>query len=232
MRPDILWYLKHQARALFAPRPSDEQAQIFAMAGWSDGVDLSAWQGAVDFAKLKTKVQFAYLRAGYGNNYFDPRCNEYRAGCKANGIPFGLYWFVVPGKSFALHAQNFYKVWLADPGSLPPAFDVEVNGGLNKTKLESWLKKMYNEFNRLSGLPLSSEMTYTSPGFLNKSLGLTNWMKWTQLWVAHWTTAPAPIIPWEWAVPNKTWVKWQYSARGIGKDYGVSSRWVDLDRGR
>ena len=232
MRPDYFWYLKHQVRALFERRPSDEQAQAFAMDGWTRGVDLSAWQGAVDFAKLKTMVDFAYLRAGYGNDYLDPRCNEYRAGCIANGIPFGLYWFATPGKDCKKHALNFYTRWHADPGSLPPVFDVEVSGGLNKTKLESWLKKMYDEFNRLSKLEYADEMTYTSPGFLNKSMPLTNWMKHTQLWVAHWTTAPAPIIPWEWAVPKKTWVKWQYSARGVGKNYGVSSRWVDLDRGR
>src|SRR3989304_947834 len=93
------------------------------------GVDLSYWQGAVDFAKLPTMVAFAILRAGYGNDFIDPRLDEYRAGCKAHNIPFGLYWYAKPGKDFGKHALNFFLVWDDDGGQLPPVFDLEESGG-------------------------------------------------------------------------------------------------------
>jgi GH25 family lysozyme M1 (1,4-beta-N-acetylmuramidase) len=194
------------------------------------GVDLSYWQGAVDFDKLAGMVDFALLRAGYGNDFIDPRLEEYRQGCIAHGIPFGLYWYAKPGKDFSKHALNFFSVWEDAPGAIYPVFDLEENGGLAKTALESWLYKMYSAFNGLSGNQYPDDMTYTSPGFANTNLPLTNWLKRTVLWVAHWTTAGQPTIPNEWAVPGFTWRFWQWSATGKGSDYGVSSRYVDLNR--
>lgn len=227
MKPDSVWHAKRLIKQAANSITLNMQVE-----GYPLGVDLSYWQGAVNFPKLASKVQYAYLRAGYGNDYFDTRCDEYRAGCKANGIQYGLYWYVKPGKSFKAHAESFLTKWMQDPGELPPCFDLEESGGLDKMGLESWLKKMYDYFNTVAHLDYAGVMTYTSAGFLDRAIGLTNWLKWTQLWVAHWTTAPQPLLPKEWSVPGFTWRNWQYSATGKGSDYGVSSRYVDLDRGK
>ena len=194
------------------------------------GVDLSSWQGKIDYDKLASQVDFAFVRAGCGNTYHDPRCNEYRKGLRQVNVPFGLYWFVSPGKDFRKHALSFCDIWSDDPGQLSPVFDIEETGGLTKSKLESWLRKMYDAFYLFSELELKDTITYTSPGFLNKALPLTNWMKLTQLWVAHWTRHPHPIIPEEWRVPGKDWRFWQYTNLGVGSDFGVSSAHVDIDR--
>jgi lysozyme len=231
MPPDTLYHTKRLLTQAY--QSVAERADVpMVVEGYRQGVDISKWQGNVNFVKLKSKVSFCYIRAGYGNDYIDPRLNEYRRGCHANNLAFGLYWFVTPGKDWRKHALNFYTIWHEDPGALPPVFDLEQSGGLNKTKLESWLKKMYDSFCGLSGKEYQDLMTYTSPGWCNKSLPLTNWLKLTQLWVAHWTTRPQPIIPNEWAIPGKTWTYWQYSSTGKGSDYGVQSSKVDLDRGR
>lgn len=235
MKPDIFWHYKHLFKQFIQDikyRVKRVDVQAFVATWEIVIVDLSMWQGKIDFAKLATKVDAVIMRAGYGNDYFDPRVDEYRRGCREYGIPFGLYWFVKPGKDFRKHAENFYIKWSEDPGNLPPVFDLEDRGGLNKTALESWWQKMYNRFVEKSGLTMEYIATYTSPGFLNNAIGKTNWLKNTLLWVAHWTTAAQPIIPKEWLeiVNPKTWKFWQWSATGKGSDYGVSSRYIDLDR--
>jgi GH25 family lysozyme M1 (1,4-beta-N-acetylmuramidase) len=233
MRPDTIWHYKHLFKQFILDIKSRiNKVNIQALAAsWEVViVDLSYWQGDIDFAKLATKVDGVIIRAGYGNDYFDPRVDEYVRECKKYKIPFGLYWYVKAGKDFIKHAENFHIKWVENPGNLHPTFDLEESGGLGKTALESWWQKMYNEFMRLSGLSLEKIITYTSPGFLNRVIGLTNWLKLTLLWVAHWTTASQPLRPNEWLVPNKPWKLWQWSATGKGSDYGVSSRYIDLDR--
>ena len=233
MQPDTLWHYKRLAKQVAADligRLKRVELEAEA-AGYPQGVDISYWQSDIDFAKLATKAQFCYIRAGYGNDFVDPRLGEYRAGCTANGIPFGLYWYVKPGKDPIKHAGKFFAQWRADPGELEPCFDLEESGGLGKSALDSWLAKMYGEFTRLSGLDYSGLMTYTRASFLDPALGQNGWLKHTNLWVAHWGTTN-PIIPMEWAIPNKTWAVHQYSGTGKGSDYGAASRYIDLDRGR
>lgn len=233
MKPDLFWHYKHLLKQIFTDfKNRIKKVDIPALAlTWEVvGVDISAWQYPVDFAKLEKMVNFAIIRAGYGNDYFDPRMGEYIKGCEEYNIPYALYWFVKAGKNPDLHAQNFHAVWKLKPGKIYPVFDLEDSGGLGKSAFDSWLRKMYDKFMRLSGLPFDKVMTYTSAGFLDRALGQNGWLKLTWLWVAHWTTAPSPIIPKEWSIPGKTYQFWQWSATGYGKLYGVSSRYVDLDR--
>ena len=200
--------------------------------GWEvTGVDISRWQGGISNPeKFASMVDFAIIRAGYGDNYIDPRLDEYRQVCHDQNIPFGLYWYATPSGGWAYHARSFFDAWRVDPGALPPDFDLEETGGLSKASLESWWKKMYSAFNSLSGLSISRELTYTSPGFLNRVINLTDWLRQSSLHVAHWTIAPQPEIPNEWASVGRTWAFWQWSAIGRGADYGVASRYIDLNR--
>lgn len=58
------------------------------------GIDISEWQGKVDFAKVKSKVDFAILRLGYGDDLprqDDKKFNEYVAECEKFNIPYGVY---------------------------------------------------------------------------------------------------------------------------------------------
>lgn len=221
-------------RANFAYYPisvSRTSAAIAAeVADWTvTGADLSYWQGAIDWPRFASKVNFAYLRAGYGNDYTDPRLTEYMRGCADHGIPFGLYWYVKPGKDWRKHADNFAAY--EEMGALPPVMDVEETGGLDKQALAGWLEKLVNRYEEVSGRELA---IYTSPGFWNSNLPMTNWAKNRSLWVAHWTGAQQPTLPNEWVAINqpKTWTFWQWSAGGNkqGATYGVSSTDIDLNR--
>jgi len=221
-------------RANFAYYPIGEPTRalpftnaLTIVPAWSVvGADLSYWQGAVDFAKLATKVNFVYLRAGYGNDTIDARLVEYINGCNAHGIPYGLYWYVKPGKAWDKHADNFARY---SSGDLPPVMDVEETGGLDKQALAGWLEKLVNRYEGVTGKQLA---IYSSPGFWNANMPLTNWAKNRRLWVAHWTTAAQPTLPAEWVNINqpRTWTFWQYAVPSLGSEYGVSSAKIDLNR--
>ena len=190
------------------------------------GADLSYWQGAVDFGKLASKVNFAYLRCGYGNDSIDPRALEYINGCNDNGIPFGLYWYLKPGKDWRRHVDSFANK--SHLGALPPVMDVEETGGLSKQDLVGWLEKFVAHYEQASGRQLA---IYTSPGFWNTNVGKTNWARNRKLWVAHWTTRAAPTLPAEWVDINqpRPWTFWQYGVKNVGAEYGVSSSKLDLN---
>lgn len=66
---------------------------------FAKGIDVSQWQGKINWAKVKAAgVQFAILRAGYGDTISYPAQKdetfEYNyAECKRLGIPVGAYWY-------------------------------------------------------------------------------------------------------------------------------------------
>lgn len=58
------------------------------------GIDVSQWQGTINWSQVKGKVDFALIRAGYGDTLSYPKQVDWQyaanyAGCKANGIPVG-----------------------------------------------------------------------------------------------------------------------------------------------
>ena len=193
------------------------------------GADFSKWQGKVDWSKADSQISFAYLRAGYGNSTMDEQLAANATGCRQYGIPFGLYWFVTPDKDWRKHADNFAVAYNAAGGDLPPVLDAEVTGGLDKQALAGWLEKFTLRIEAEIGKQLA---IYTSPGWWNQNMPMTNWAKNHKLWVAHWTTAAQPTLPDEWVAINqpRTWAFWQYTAKGEGALYGAESKSIDLNR--
>lgn len=65
----------------------------------TSGIDVSKWQGEIDWQRVKNAgVQFALLRAGYGDALSYPyqidETFEYNyAECKRVGMPVGAYWY-------------------------------------------------------------------------------------------------------------------------------------------
>lgn len=62
----------------------------------TNGIDVSKHQGGIDWGKVKAAgVGFAIIRAGFGRDISqkDPNFETNYAGCKANGIPCGVYWY-------------------------------------------------------------------------------------------------------------------------------------------
>lgn len=64
----------------------------------TSGIDVSQWQGNIDWAKAKSSIDFALIRAGYGDTLSYPRQidTQYErnyAECKRLGIPVGVYFY-------------------------------------------------------------------------------------------------------------------------------------------
>ncbi|EPR07776.1 glycoside hydrolase family 25 protein [Ruminiclostridium papyrosolvens] len=67
-----------------------------------NGIDVSKHQGVIDWNKVKAAgIEFAILRAGFGNNNIDEQFKRNISECNRLGIPVGVYWF-----SYALNAEN------------------------------------------------------------------------------------------------------------------------------
>lgn len=205
-------------------------AHVASLQAWPvTGVDLSVWQGDVDFSILASKAQFVVLRYAYGNTYVDPRLDQYYKGASDNKMAVMGYHYVKPDKSWDTHAKTMASL-LANYPALFAWMDAEESGGLGKTALESWYYKyLYNGLAPRIGYRAG---VYTSPGFWNANLPRTNWAKLHKIWNAHWTSLSQPILPYDWIDINnpRTWTLWQWSSKGPGKEYGVSSTYIDLNR--
>lgn len=58
------------------------------------GIDVSQWQGTIDWNAVKASgIEFAMIRAGFGNNNIDKQFARNIAECNRVGIPCGVYWF-------------------------------------------------------------------------------------------------------------------------------------------
>lgn len=62
------------------------------------GIDVSQWQGTIDWGKVKPQIDFALLRAGYGDtlsypNQIDTQFSRNYSECKRLGIPVGVYFY-------------------------------------------------------------------------------------------------------------------------------------------
>ena len=64
----------------------------------TSGIDVSQWQGTINWSQVKGKIDFALIRAGYGDTLSYPKQVDWQyeanyKGCKANGIPVGAYFY-------------------------------------------------------------------------------------------------------------------------------------------
>lgn len=192
-----------------------------------NGDDISVYQGAINWPVHAGKVDFSIIRFSYGNKGIDTRAEENVIQAREHSKPHAGYHYLKPALSWKENAANFAAMHSSLGGKIFPVGDLEESGGLNKTGLESWVYKWWNETEQKIGREVAC---YTSAGFLNTAMGLTNWLKNKKLFVAHWTSAGAPQLPNEWAIAGRNWTFWQHKIYKPGSDYGVQSGAIDLDR--
>jgi GH25 family lysozyme M1 (1,4-beta-N-acetylmuramidase) len=200
--------------------------------GYIEGIDISHWQGTIDWVQVAAAgKRFAFMKASEDLDYVDPTYATNRAQAKANGLYVGAYHFARPGTAAddaVAEADHFVDSALPKSGELLPVLDLETNGGLSVTELQAWVKAFMARVYDRTGLRAA---IYVSPSFWSNSMGNTGWFAangYTTLWIAHWTTGPAPTLPASnWG--GRGWTFWQYTSSGTVP--GISGR-VDLDRYR
>lgn len=119
-------------------REDIEPIATFSIPQWPDnatgwGIDVSYAQGQIDWAKVKAAgCDFAILRCGYGSGGNDRQFKKNVEGCKANGIPFGVYLYSYAWDAgIAKQEADWTLKVLSDAGvkpsdlSLPVYYDLE-----------------------------------------------------------------------------------------------------------
>jgi GH25 family lysozyme M1 (1,4-beta-N-acetylmuramidase) len=224
-----------------------------------EGIDVSQFQGVIDWSQVAASgKQFTFMRASRTNLDKDPTFETNAAGAVAAGLLVGPYHFVLPN-SFGeagpetdpiADAQKFYAAagHIMTTGYLPPVIDAEAGSTLGKAELSRWVNKFSDEIVRLTGVtPIVYANSNYAKNFLDETVSATH-----ALWLARYNAGndPTQVDPQvtqpetpsgypnaygSWNEPvggppsNDSWSFWQYSSRGDGPSFGVSSTFLDLD---
>ena len=190
------------------------------------GIDVSHWQGAIDWPVVaQSGVKFMFCKATEGIFYNDRSFLSNVTGAKSAGLKVGAYHFYEPSAPGDQQAKAFLDAVIGLALDLPPVVDVEkwdakflLPGNKKKftDSVHSWLVSVQA---KLKTVP----MVYTRSSYWDNAIGVAGWEKQYPLWVAHYTTAPKPMIPKAW----DTYLFWQHSSKGTVP--GIAGP-VDLDR--
>ena len=196
----------------------------------TEGIDVSHWQNTIDWTQVAAAgKRFAFMKASEGTTLADPTYATNRSQAKAVGLYVGAYHFArpdrTPGDAVA-EADYFLAMSQLEAGDLVPVLDLEDAGGLSPAELQEWVKGYLGRIYERTG---AHAMIYASPTFWKNAMGDTTWFAtngYGMVWVAHWTSGPAPTVPAQnWG--GTGWTFWQYTSSGSVP--GISGR-VDLDR--
>lgn len=179
-----------------------------------NGIDVHDGQGYVAWGTVADRSQFAFIRGAYGDRP-DGRYQDNYEGCKANGIPVGLYHFFRVTRDPQKQADvmcNVLQTVRFGTGDLSPVIDVEDNphydgpwnpadNGRYIAGLQLWLSQIAHTF------PTCHPIVYTRSTFW-QTIGNPGGFSQYPLWVAHYTQNPQPLLPRGWS----TYAFWQFSA--------------------
>jgi lysozyme len=182
------------------------------------GIDVSAWQGTIDWEKARANgAAFVFIKAS--QQLFADRCfSDNWHGSRAAGLPRGAYHYLTWDAPPGAQAHFFTRLLKDDPGELYPVVDYEESAGC-PLQAAARLRVFIEEVEAILAQPC---MVYTSPGFWQAHGSQDAFFGSRPLWLAHWgVERPAIPLPW------KAFAFWQFTSKGDGAAFGVSSRGVD-----
>lgn len=185
------------------------------------GIDVSEHNGNIDWSKVKSNIDFAIIRAGYGQNNIDKTAIQNINGCKNNNIPFGLYWFSYALSEEMAKKEADYVCDIADKyrPNYPICYDWEYDSDNYAKKkniniTNETRKKFARAFlNRVEERGYYA-MIYTNIDYLGK--GFNELLSRYDVWLAQWGVNS----------PSKSCGIWQSSSSG--KVSGIATN-VDID---
>ena len=185
------------------------------------GIDVSKSQSTVTWPSVAgAGYVFAFIKATDGQDYVDPDFQANWTGAARAGLLRGAYHFFRAEDSPEVQAQFFWSTVSgtgAGAGELPLVVDIDESMSQTNSVVLSNLAQFLQDLAKLSG---RQPMIYTYSSFWN-GLG-SNAFSDYPLWIAEYTSAPAPTLPNGWT----TWAFWQYSQNGTVS--GITGD-VDLD---
>ena len=178
-----------------------------------DGPDVSGYQhpngASINWTKVAAEGhEFAIVKATEGTSYVNKYFAADYSGIRKAGMVRGSYHFARPAYPIAKTALAQAKFYVAHLGSvtttktLPPALDLEVDGGLGRTALIAWAQNFLLDVRNLTG---RTPMIYTYPWFWQVALGDAPAFKRYPLWMAayHGTTPDAGATLWQYTAGAK-----------------------------
>lgn len=185
------------------------------------GIDVSEYQGTIDWGKVaQAGISFAYIKATEGLTLVDNMLAQNFSNAKQAGILRGAYCYAHPGAGSAVAQANYFVETLKSHGGfgeLPPALDLEDNGGLDSAALTTWVEDWMNQVQHATG---KKPILYTYPAFADSNLQ-SSLAQNIPIWIANYgVNEPENAAGWS------TWTFWQYSDTGAVP--GITGN-VDLD---
>ena len=156
------------------------------------GIDVSFWNGDINWGAVKAAgIEFAILRVGYGKSVTDPQFANYVKGCRANGIPFGVYYYsTAENAAEAKNEANRALSIMKNAGVTPSSINYCIYLDLEESKMASTAKRgvLASITNAFLGTIADAGYrggVYSSTSWWNNYLTYPEFSKWER-WVAHW----------------------------------------------
>jgi len=195
---------------------------------YKTGIDVSEWQKTIDWEAVHAAgIEFAMIRAGYGQNNIDPQFKRNISECNRLGIPCGVYWFSYAYTEAMAIREAEYALAAVEPYKLdyPIAFDYESDSvkyakknGVEPDKAHV-TALAYAFCGRIEQAKYYA-MIYTNPSYLSKYFD-SYIPKNYDIWLAQWPSKPDPS-----SKPAQAGGIWQYT--NSGSVNGISRR-VDMN---
>lgn len=196
------------------------------------GVDVSHWNGTVGWRDAQAAgVKFVFAKATEDRNFVDSQYARNRTKADELGLQFTAYHFARPSRGVndpALEADHFVRTAGLRGRHLVPVLDLEVTGGLGKTRLIGWVRAWLERVESHLGV---KPMIYTSPAFWQDRMGNTRWFAnngYDVLWIAHWYASEPRVPAANWS--GAGWSFWQKTDCGRLPGFNGCVD-VDLHRG-
>lgn len=163
------------------------------------GIDVSEHNGTIDWDTVNETIDFAMIRAGYGQNNIDKQYLRNVSECTRLNIPFGVYWFsyAFTPEMARQEAQYCCEAIKNYNPTYPIAFDFEYDSynyaikcghTPNKSTITAIAEAFLNEI-ELHGY---YAINYSNYDYLN-NYGMDKLTDRFDLWYADWRAKPANI---------------------------------------
>jgi GH25 family lysozyme M1 (1,4-beta-N-acetylmuramidase) len=190
-------------------------------AAYVKGIDVASHQhpngAAINWGQVAASgIRFAGIKASEGNYYTNPYFANDQAGAQAAGMYSFAYHFATPYDSTgAVQADYFLDRagYNRNGKTLRPALDLEWNPypdsgnacyDMTPAQLVAWTNDFVNRVKQRIGV---APIIYTAASWWRDCVGGSTAFGSLPLWVASYTTNPAPSLPAGWS----NWTMWQYS---------------------
>ncbi|WP_298416925.1 glycoside hydrolase family 25 protein [uncultured Kordia sp.] len=182
------------------------------MSTQAKGIDISYNQGSLidSIDTNNTDLSFVVCKATGGITIQDPDFAHNWETIPKKGFIRGTYHFYYTNDAPQSQADNFFNVVGNDfpSDALPPIVDFE-EASVKTTDKNQIIEDLLSFLNLIEQKYGRTPMIYTDVNTGNAYLNDARLTKFP-LWIANYTTKPAPTIPGQWS----DWTIWQYSDSG------------------